>query len=89
MIGASFNENAPCTRASAVKFIWQASGSHSTAVANSFTDVPAGAHYAQAVAWAVSKGITAGTSATTFSPNKTCSRAEIVTFLYRDRTDKT
>lgn len=83
MIGASFNQTAPCTRASAAKFIWQAAGSPATAVANSFTDVPAGAGYAQAVAWAVSKGITNGTSATTFSPDKTCTRAEIVTFLYR------
>ena len=83
MIGASFNENAPCTRAAAVKFIWQAAGCPATAVANSFTDIPAGAAYTQAVAWAVDRGITAGTSAATFSPDNTCTRAEIVTFLYR------
>lgn len=83
MISASFDENASCTRASAAKFIWQAAGSPATAVANSFTDVPAGAGYAKAVAWAVSKGITNGTSAATFSPDKTCTRAEIVTLLNR------
>lgn len=50
---------------------------------SSFTDVPASAAYAQAVTWAVENGITAGTSDTTFSPNNTCTRGEIVTFLYR------
>lgn len=50
---------------------------------SSFTDVPASAYYAKAVAWAIENGITNGTSATTFSPNADCTRAEIVTFLYR------
>ena len=52
--------------------------------ASGFVDVPGDAYYADAVAWAVSKQITNGTSATTFSPNATCTRAQIVTFLYRD-----
>ena len=82
MIDASFNQTAPCTRASATKFIWQAAGSPS-ASGSSFTDVPANADYARAVAWAVSRGIVTGTSPTTFSPDKTCTRAEIVTLLYR------
>lgn len=82
MIDASFDEDAPCTRATAVKFIWQAAGSPS-ASGGGFTDVPAGADYAQAVAWAVGREITNGTGNNTFSPNKTCNRAEIVTFLYR------
>ena len=49
----------------------------------SFTDVPAGAYYEEAVGWAVEKGITNGTSGTTFSPDDTCTRGQIVTFLYR------
>lgn len=86
MINASFNENAPCTRATAVKFMWQAAGSPS-ASGGGFSDVPANADYAQAVAWAVNNGITngTGTNPPTFSPNKTCNRAEIVTLLYRAR----
>lgn len=58
-----------------------------TASANPFTDVPAGAYYAGAVAWAVANNITTGTSATTFSPNADCTRAQIVTFLYRAMAD--
>ena len=89
MIDADFNQTAPCTRASAVKYIWQAGGSPAVSTATGFTDVPAGADYAQAVAWAVSRGIVKGTSSTTFSPNSTCTRAQIVTFLYRDRAGTT
>ena len=74
--------SAPCTRALAVTYMWKAAGSPS-ASASSFTDVPASADYAQAVNWAVEKGITSGTSATTFAPNNTCTRGQIVTFLYR------
>ena len=51
---------------------------------NPFTDVKAGAYYYEAVLWAVENGITNGTSATTFAPNDTCTRGQIVTFLYRD-----
>lgn len=83
MIDRSFVQTAPCTRASAVKYIWQAAGSPAAAAANSFTDVPAGADYAQAVAWAVSRKIVNGTSPTAFSPNDTCTRAQIVTLLHR------
>ena len=82
MIDASFDENAPCTRASAVKFIWQAAGSP-PASGGGFSDVPASADYAQAVAWAVANGVTNGTGSNTFSPNNTCTRGQIVTFLYR------
>lgn len=81
--GDTFNPNTPCTRSMAVKYLWQAAGSPS-AKAASFTDVPAGADYAQAVNWAVEKGITNGTSLTTFSPSEVCTRGHIVTFLYRD-----
>ena len=51
--------------------------------AQTFVDVPENAYYAPAVAWAVEKGVTEGTSATTFSPDAACTRAQIVTFLYR------
>ena len=64
-------------------YLWKLAGSPA-AQGVGFSDVPAGAAYAQAVAWAVSKGITNGTSPTTFSPGSTCSRGEIMTFLYRD-----
>lgn len=84
MLAADFNRAKPCTRAEAVSYIWQAMGRHS-APASSFTDVPAGASYAQAVDWAVANGVTTGTDTVknTFSPNDTCTRGQIVTFLHR------
>ena len=80
--GSTFGANTDCTRAMTVEYMWKAAGSPN-AKASSFTDVPANADYAQAVAWAVEQGITAGTSATTFSPDSVCTRGQIVTFLYR------
>lgn len=80
--GTLFNPNTPCTRSMAVTYIWKSMDSP-TAKAASFTDVPASADYAQAVAWALEQGITTGTSATTFSPDTICTRGHIVTFLYR------
>lgn len=77
-----FEADTPCTRSMAVTYMWKAAGSPS-AKAASFTDVPASADYAQAVAWAVEQGVTEGTSATTFSPDTVCTRGHIVTFLYR------
>lgn len=62
-------------------------GSNQTSKDNSFSDVPSDASYAQAVAWAVENGITTGDSATTFSPDKTCTRGQIVTFLHRSYAD--
>lgn len=82
MLAADFNRSKPCTRAEAVYYIWQALG-RQDAPASSFTDVPAGASYSKAVDWAVVNEVTNGTSATTFSPNDTCTRGQIVTFLYR------
>lgn len=73
----------PCTRADAVMFLWRALGSPEAGDSVNFIDVPADAPYADAVAWAVAKGITNGTGANTFSPNATCTRAQIVTFLCR------
>ena len=79
----TFTPNNPCTRAQAVTFLWRAAGSPVVNYTMNFSDVPADAYYAEAVRWAVSQGITKGTSDTTFSPNATCTRAQIVTFLWR------
>ncbi len=70
------------TRAQVVTFLWRAAG-EPAASGTDFTDVPSDAYYAQAVAWAVENGITLGTTDTTFSPNAPCTRAQVVTFLYR------
>jgi len=80
----TFSPNATCTRAQAVTFLWRTAGSPKPETrAMPFTDVPVGSYYYDAVLWAVENGITKGTSDTTFSPNMTCSRAQIVTFLWR------
>ena len=78
----TFSPNATCTRAQSVTFLYRALGTAPTTV-NGFTDVTADAFYADAVAWAVESGVTNGTSASTFSPNNGCTRAQIVTFLFR------
>lgn len=75
--GSTFDPEAPCTRLMAVEFMWKHAGSPDAAAA-SFTDVSS-----DAVDWALANGVTSGTSDTTFSPNDTCTRAQIVTFLYR------
>ena len=80
----TFNPNGICTRAQAVTFLWRAAGSPEPETrAMPFTDVPVGSYYYDAVLWAVENGITKGTSDTTFSPDATCSRAQIVAFLWR------
>lgn len=79
-----FSPDGICTRAQAVTFLWRAAGSPKPETRTMpFTDVPAGSYYYDAVLWAVENGITKGTSNTTFSPNMTCTRAQIVTFLWR------
>ncbi|MCH5353957.1 MAG: S-layer homology domain-containing protein [Acutalibacter sp.] len=79
-----FSPSKTCTRAEVVTFLWRAAGSpEPTSTQNPFTDVPSGQYYTKAVLWAVERGITAGTSATRFSPSKTCTRGEVVSFLYR------
>lgn len=80
--GTSFRGNTPCTRSMVVNYLWKLAGSPSAPSA-SFNDLASTADYAKAVAWAVSKGITGGTTADTFSPDNTCTRGQIVTFLYR------
>lgn len=83
--GTAFDVDTPCTRAMAVTYMWQAAGSPMPfASVDSFSDVSADASYALAVAWALEKGITTGTSATTFSPADICNRGQIVTFLHRN-----
>lgn len=79
----TFSPDVKCTRAQIVTFLWRAQKSPAAASVNVFTDVAADAYYADAVNWAVAKGITSGTSAAAFSPNADCTRGQIVTFLYR------
>lgn len=83
MLSGQFNPRAGCSRADAVRYIWQAFQSPDAEASTVFTDVPADAPFAQAVSWAVDKEVTTGTSDTTFDPNAICSRGHIVTFLYR------
>ena len=78
-----FGPNQPCTRAQAVTFLYRASGSPAVSGSAVFGDVAANAFCANAVAWAVANGVTNGTTASTFSPDNGCTRAQIVTFLYR------
>ena len=80
----TFDPNGICTRAQAATFLWRAAGCPAPkTITMPFTDVKAGSYYYDAVLWAVENGITKGTSDTTFSPDVTCSRAQIVTFLWR------
>ena len=80
----TFSPDAPCTRAQVVTFLWRAAGSPAPMLnKNPFTDVRTGDYYYDAVLWAVQNGITTGTSATTFSPDATVTRAQVVTFLWR------
>ena len=79
-----FGVDAPCTRAQAVTLLWRAAGSPAPEIsAMPFTDVPVGSYYYDAVLWAVKNGIAKGMSETTFGPDASCTRAQIVTFLYR------
>ena len=81
-----FSPDGICTRAQAVTFLWRTAGSPKPETrAMPFTDVPVGSYYYDAVLWAVENGITKGTSETRFSPDDTCSRAQIVTFLWRSQ----
>ena len=81
----TFSPDASCTRAQMVTFLWRAAGSPKVENGkNPFTDVQADAYYYDAVLWAVEKGVTSGTSATTFSPDATVTRGQTVTFLYRN-----
>ena len=79
-----FAPEQPCTRAQIVTFLWRAAGSpEPKGAASGMSDVVSGSYYEKAVAWAIENGITTGTTATTFSPDATCTRGQSVTFLYR------
>ena len=82
--GSNFQADKPCTRSMAVTYLWKQAESPYSAPDSRFTDVSTSSDYAQAVAWAVDLGITDGTGTSTFSPATTCTRAHIITFLYRD-----
>ncbi len=79
----TFGPDKSCTRAQVVTFLWRAAGSPKPTGQNPFTDVTSDKYYYAAVMWAVKNGITNGESATTFGPDKSCTRAQIVTFLWR------
>ena len=80
----TFSPNATCTRGQIVTFLWRAKQSHTPKTKNNpFQDVQTRDYFYKAVLWAVENGITQGTSKTKFSPNDTCTRGQIVTFLYR------
>ena len=78
-----FGPNQPCTRAQIVTFLWRAAGSPEPKAMSSFSDVSADSYYAKAVAWAVENGVTNGIGDGLFGPDNSCTRAQIVTFLYR------
>ena len=79
----TFSPNMTCTRAQIVAFLWRSEKSPAAGTDNPFADVKSAAYYADAVLWAVKENITRGTTNTTFSPNADCTRAQIVTFLWR------
>ncbi len=80
----TFSPDKDCTRGQIVTFLWRACGSpEPTNTTHSFTDIQAGAYYYKAVLWAVEEGITTGMTSTTFAPDKTCTRGQAVTFLWR------
>lgn len=82
--GGKFGVSQPCTREQVVTFLWTAAGKpEPTAASNPFKDVKAGQYYYKPVLWAVENGITKGMTADTFGVGKTCTRAQVVTFLYK------
>ena len=81
--GYLFAPNGDCTRAQIVTFLWRAAGSPVVNYAMNMSDVPEGSYYAEAVRWALSEGITTGTTENTFSPDSECTRAQAVAFLFR------
>ena len=83
----TFGPHSACTRAQMVVFLYRAAGSPAVTGTNAFTDVPKDAEIQKAVQWAVSKGITRGTSDTTFAPYDPCTRSQMVTFLHRNHSE--
>lgn len=80
---ATFSPDATCSRAQIVTFLWRTRNAPAVGSSNPFADVAAAAYYADAVLWAVKNDVTKGTSSTLFSPDANCTRAQIVTFIYR------
>jgi len=79
-----FGSQNECTRAQVATFLWRAQGQPKPASnSHPFTDIKSGDYYYNAVLWAVETGVTNGMSPTTFAPDATCTRGQIVTFLYR------
>lgn len=85
LTGSIFDATKPCTRSTAVTYLWQAAGRPETARDTPFVDIPADENCRKAIAWAVEKQITNGTNGTAFSPDEHCTRAQIAAFLYRSR----
>ena len=84
MSANTFEPNATCTRGQVATFLWRSQGKPTPEISNNpFKDVKSGEYYYSAVLWAVENGITNGTGADTFSPDASCTRGQIVTFLYR------
>ena len=81
---STFEPDSGCTRGQAVTFLWRAENSPAASGSGKFIDVPADAYYTTAVAWAVRENITTGVTDTVFGPDNSCTRGNIVTFLYRD-----
>ena len=79
----TFSPDQNCSRAQIVTFLWRSEKSPAAGTVNPFTDVKSDAYYADAVLWAVKEDVTKGTTATTFSPDDNCTRAQIVTFIWR------
>lgn len=88
MIDGSFNPNSPCSRSLAMQYLYKMAGSPAVTGDGSMQDVPESARYHDAVYWAIQQGITNGTTGTTFTPTATCTRAQIVTFLWRAWAEK-
>ena len=85
----TFDPDETCTRGQIVTFLWRREGKPApTGANNPFADVKPSAYFGSAVLWAVEKGITNGTSETTFEPNEDCTRAQVVTFLFRADRDQ-
>ena len=82
----TFSPDLSCTRAQAVTFLWRAAGRPEPSGNTAFADVPADSYYAAAVAWAAENNVTNGTGSGCFSPDDLCTRAQIVTLLYRQLT---
>ena len=79
----TFSPDATCSRAQIVTFLWRSEKSPASGTVSPFADVNSTAYYAGAVLWALREDITKGTASTTFNPDADCTRAQIVTFLWR------